>query len=358
MKGMYHGTAGSAALALVASLPLFAAPAQAQAQSQAEWLLRRVAHASKDDLSRLAAGTPFIRTVEADTRREMILVVAVRVRAPVAFVLDRTRRGKLLMDDAEGPGARGDFSDPPELEDLAGLELGPGDIRYLKRCQPQDCGLKLSAEAIDRLERDVDFSSRSSREEANRFFRRELLSQVAAYSARGAEAAPVYADKEAPLDVAEGLEQLLERSGYLEDLDPDFHHHLRAYPGEGSSDVEDSSDIEDSFMWTVEDLGVKTIVSLNHVAVKPHSASGAALIAVKRVYADHYFQAGLRVLVLMPSTGDPAAPDTYVTVITRLRFDGELGGIRRIAMERRLERNAETVLADVRDRLEAQYRQR
>jgi len=367
MKGIYHpsaGSAGPAALALAASLPLFATPGPARAQAEAERLLRRVAHASDDDLSLLAAGTPFIRSVEGDTRREMMLVVAVRVRAPVAFVLDRIREEHLLVDDAEGPGARGEFSDPPALADLAGLELGSSDIRYLKKCRPGDCGLKLSAAAIDRLEHDVDFSARTARDDANRFFRRELLAQVAAYSARGDAAAPVYADKQAPLDVAEGLERLLDRSDYLEDLDPDLHRHLLAYPGEGASadegapDMERAAEIEDSFSWTVEDLGVKTIVSLNHVAVKPLSPSGAALIAVRRVYADHYFQAGLRVLVLTPPTGDRAAPDTYVTVITRLRFDGELVGIRRIAMERRLERNAETVLAAVRDRIETQYGQR
>jgi len=352
MKGMAHRTAGSAALALAASWPLFAAPAPAHAQSDAERLLRHVAHASRDDLSGLAAGTPFIRTVDADTRREMMLVVAVRVRAPVRFVLGQVRAQHLLMDDAEGPDARGDFSDPPTIDDLAGLDLGSSDIRYLKKCRPRDCGLKLSVETIDRLEREVDFSARTARDDANRFFRRELLAEITAYAEGGDRAAPVYRDKAEPLEVSEGLELLLERSDYLEDLDPDFQRHLRAYPDDSSPGI------EDSFMWSVEDLGVKTIVSLNHVAVDPHSASGAALIGVKRVYADHYFQAGLRVLVLMPADRDPAAPDTYVTVITRLRFDGELGGIRRIAMERRLERNAETVLVAVRDRIEGQYRQR
>jgi hypothetical protein len=243
------------------------------------------------------------------------------------------------------------FSDPPAEADLERLSLERGEIRALERCRPRDCGLKLSAETIDRLHTEVDWSSRTAGDEANRFFRRELLSAMTAYSEGGNKAAPVYADKGEPLDVAEGFERLMADDDYLGKLDPVLREYLTAYP------LGRSRDIEDAFSWTVEDLGVKSVVSLNHIAVKPRGASGSALIGVKRVYANHYFQAGLRVIVLTPGADDSLEADSYVTVITRLRFDGDLGGIKRTAIERRLERNAEAVLAAVRDQLEAWYLQ-
>jgi hypothetical protein len=346
---MTYRTAGSAVLVLAASLPLFARPVHAQ--SDTERLLRGVADASKDDLEALRAGTPFVRTVERGGQTELTLVYAVRVRAPVQFVLDQTRARHLLIDDAEGHSARGVFSDPPVDRDLDALTLDRREIRELEKCRRGDCGLKLSGETIDRLQREVDWSRGDAREEANRFFRRELFASLTDYAARGHDAELVYADKAEPLAVADGLDALLEDADYLGDLDPGFRQHLQAFPNM------DSPDIEDAFSWTVEDLGLKSVVSLNHISYKGLGSSGSALIGIKRVYSDHYFQAGLRILVLAPANGDPAAADTYVTVITRLRFDGELGGFKRTVIERRLEMNAEKVLAEVRDQLEARYAQ-
>lgn len=345
---MTYRLAGSAALVVAASLSLFARPAHAQ--GDAERLLRRVAGASRDDLASLVAGTPFVRTVDADTRREMILVSAVRIRAPVQFILDEVRAQHLLMDDVQGRDARGVFSDPPTEEDLAGLTLDVRDIRDLERCRPRDCGLKLSAETIERLGHQIDWSSRSASDEANRFFRRELLATLNEYLAHGDAAAPVYADKADLLHVADGFAELLADARYIRDLDPGFYRYLSAYPRA------DPAGIEDVFSWTVEDMGLKSVVSLNHIALKPRTSSGPALIGVKRVYANHYLQAGLRLIVLTPADGDGDTADTYVTVILRLLFDGELGGLRRIAMERRLEINGESVMATVRDQIEAKYR--
>ncbi|MFV1987793.1 MAG: hypothetical protein ACC682_10960 [Gemmatimonadota bacterium] len=349
MTRVTYRTAGSAALVLAASLPLFARPLDAQ--SDAERLLRTVADASKDDLEALRAGIPFVRTVRGDDRSQLTLVYAVRVSAPVQFVFDQARLHHLLVDDAEGHHARGVFADPPTGGDLAALTLDRRDIRDLERCRRSDCGLKLSGETIDRLQREVDWSARDAKDEANRFFRRELLASLVGYSAGGAAASLVYADKAVPLAVADGFDALLEDAEYLRELDPEFHRYLGAFP-----DVV-SPDIDDAFTWTVEDLGVKSVVSLNHIVSKSRGASGSALIGIKRVYANHYFQAGLRILVLSPASGDPTGADTYVTVISRLQFDGELGGIRRTAIERRLEMNAERVLAQVRDQLESRYAQ-
>ncbi|MDH3732016.1 MAG: hypothetical protein OEU54_00720 [Gemmatimonadota bacterium] len=346
---MTYRTAGSAALLLAVSLPLSARSAEAQDETRK--LLRRVAGASGDDLSRLASGVPLVRVVDTGDESELLMVHAVRMRAPVAFILDQARDSRVLVDDAEGAHARGVFADPPGAADLAGLALERREVRQLERCEVGDCGLKLPAETIERLHRDVDWDSRTAGEDANRFFRREMFAILASYRDNGHEAAPVYADKAEPLHVGEGLEGLLAQAGYLVELDASFHRHLSRYPQVAQSAI------EDRFSWTVEDLGVKSVVSLNHVAISPINQAGRALIGVKRLYANHYLQAGLRVILISPATGDPEAADTYVTVVTRLRFDGDLGGLRRTAMERRLERNADQAMVAVRDHLEAAFLQ-
>lgn len=45
------------------------------------------------------------------------------------------------------------FSDPPIIEDFAGLTLDEGELEDLRRCRPGDCGLKLSAAEIEHVRR-------------------------------------------------------------------------------------------------------------------------------------------------------------------------------------------------------------
>ncbi len=342
-------TFGSAMLALAVSLPL--AARSAEAQDDATRLLRDVAGASRDDLARMADGVPFIRTVPGGSDHELTQVHAVRIAAPVRFILDQARERHLLLDDVEGPEARGVFNRPPREEDLQRLVLERAEIRQLKKCRTGDCGLKLPAATIERMHEEVNWSAEDPEDEANRFFRRVLFETLEAYTSRGHAGAPVYGDKPEPLSVRDGFDSLFVDRGLIPRLDPGFRRHLSGYPAEIDPAV------EDRFSWTIEDLGVKSVVSLNHVAIKPRTPGGSALVGVKRLYANHYFQAGLRLLVLTPATGDPNDPDTYVTVVTRLRFDGEIGGLKRTAMERRLEMNADEVLTVVRAQLEALFAQ-
>ncbi len=341
-------TVGGVTLALAVSLPSTAR--RLDGQEQAERLLRAVADASRDDLSRLANGVPFTRSLASDTDRELTLVHAIRIRAPVEFILARAREDHLLLDDVDGPEARGVFSITPAVSDLERLEMERRELRQLRKCRVGDCALKLSASAIERMHEVVNWSAPDADRAAAEFLRADLVAMLEQYGARGHDGAPVYGDKAVPLSAGAGLDSLVLAARSVARLDPAFHLHLTAWPEERDPGV------EDRFTWTVEDLGIKSVVSLNHVSIKPRTSEGTALIAVKRLYANHYFQAGLRLLILTPGSGDPRSPDTYVTVITSLRFDGEVGGLKRTAMERRLEMNADAVLTATRDRLEAAAR--
>lgn len=344
---MLFRRAGRAGVLLAATLPVTVLPATAQEETRR--LLRRVADVSREDLRRLEAGSPIVRVVETENRAELTLVYAVRVRAPVSFILARARERHILVDDVDAPNRRGIFGGSPAESDFRGLSLDRSEVRQLRRCRVADCEHKLSEESIRRLHEQVDWSGDAVDEQANAFFRRELASLAADYAMRGDAAAPVYADKREPLSVSDGLDALLSGAVFLRELDPAFHRHLSEYPRYRSPTI------EDRFSWTLEDLGMKTVLSLHHVAIRPASESGAALVGAKRLYSNHYLQAGLRVLHIAPASRDPQAADSYVTVVTRLRFDGEVGGVRRTAMERRLEANADAVLLAVRDHLEAEF---
>lgn len=325
-------------------------PASARGQADPARFLRAVADASGDELARLSDGVPLIKTLETHDDRELAQAYVVRVRAPVSFILEQIRDRHLLLDDADGEAGRGIFGRPPRPEDLRNLGFPRAAIRDLERCRPRRCDVKLPAGSAERLHREVDWESDTAREDANRFLRELLLETLTTYTDAGARV--VYEDKGEPLAVEEGFEKLFEETGALNELDGVFHEHLRRFPESRAQGV------EDLYSWTVEDLGTKSLVSLNHIAIRERSETpGTSIIGIKRFYASHYFQAAVRIITLSPASGDPAAPDTYVTVLARFRFDGELGGLKRIATERRLERNAEHAMSDVRERLESLHRQ-
>lgn len=337
---------GFVALCALTAVPL-ARPAEAQ--SDPARFLRTVADASRDELALLSEGAPLVKTLDAGDDRELAQVYVVRARAPVPFVLEQIREHHLLLDDAEGQSARGVFSRPARDGDFRDLDFARAEIRDLERCRPRRCELKLPAGSTERLHRTVDWASETAAVDARRFLRGLLLETVAAYGEGGAGV--VYEDKTEPLAVEEGFDKLFEQTGALRELDGTFHEHLRRFPESRAPGV------EDLFSWTVEDLGTKPLVSLNHIAIRERSETpGTAIIGVKRFYATHYFQAAVRVITLTPATGDPAAPDTYVTVLARYRFDGEFGGIKRIAIERRLERSAESAMVEAREHVETAYR--
>jgi hypothetical protein len=272
-----------------------------------------------------------------------------RVASSATEVFRKILAGHLLLDEAEGEGTRGFFGSPATEADFGAFALTRSQVRDLEKCRPGACDLKLPVGAIQRMHAEVDWSADDAEAQATRFLTRFLAEAVNDYARRGDAAGLTYGDKEEPLAVADGFETLLEHSRHRDAIHPSLRAYLVGYPTP-------SPDAEDVFTWTVEDLGLKSMISLNHIAILPADRpDGTSVIGVKRIYSSHYFQAGLRVVTVSPATDDPAG-DSYLTILVQYRFDGELGGIKRIATERRLERNAEKVLTATQERLAASDR--
>ncbi len=57
------------------------------------------------------------------------------------------------------------------------------------------------------------------------------------------------------------------------------------------------------------------------------------LVVVKQIYASHYIQAGVKVYAVLPVSDTDPSQGVYVMLTQRLRFDGEVKGIKRSALE-------------------------
>ena len=111
------------------------------------------------------------------------------------------------------------------------------------------------------------------------------------YQEDGNRVLGTYRDTERPFDVDTQLQSLLGRSEALPVYLPELNRYLLDYPNATLANV------ESLFYWEKVDFGLKPTLRLNHViAYRSGGPGGAAhVVAVKQLYASHYFQLALDV---------------------------------------------------------------
>ena len=305
------------AIVLAAAVPLAAQPGSGVGR-----LLNETMGFSAGDLRGLDRGSAVIRSLDTPVRQELAHVGVVHLDAPPDEFVD-------LFRDIErferGPGIPriGRFGSPPRGADLRGLTLPAEDVEDLPRCRAGDCPLKLSAEALTRFRTDVDWSAADAGGQANALAREMVLDLVRAYQAEGNAALGAYVDDDDPLPVAEQFRALLASRDPLPAAVPELLRYLDDYPRRlpGGAD--------EFFYWTVVDFGLKPTIRVNHVVIHPlaerPSTGVAYAIAIKQLYASHYFHTTLELRFLLDRI-DPAgrAGSTLISV-TRSRNDGMTG---------------------------------
>jgi len=285
-------------------------------------LLSQKMRFSAADLRALDAGSAVIKTLGTPIREELAYVAAVYLDAPSGRFVERFRD---IVQFERGPGipqiAR--FHSPPGLEDLRSLTLPPTDVATLHRCRPGDCDVKLSAAAMRRFRDEVDWSSPNAARQADEVAREMIFDLVRAYQTEGNAALGHYEDGDEPLPVAEQFRALLANSDPLPVPVPELLAYLDDYPHgrlEGAEDI---------FYWTVVDFGLKPTIRVNHVTIYPLGGSPPPsgvrhAIAIKQLYASHYFHTTLELRFLIDDDRR-AGRGTSLISITRSRNDGMTG---------------------------------
>jgi hypothetical protein len=277
---------------------------------------------SPADLRAYDAGSAVIKSLDTPVREELAHVGAVYLDAPSGRFVERFRD---IVQFERGPGIPqiGRFHSPPRLEDLESLTLPPTDVTTLRRCHPGDCDVKLSALAMRRFRDDVDWSSPNAAGQADEVAREMIFELVRAYQTEGNAALGYYDDGAKPLRVSEQFRALLASSDPLPVPVPELLAYLDEYPYGRLVGA------EDFFYWTVVDFGLKPTIRVNHVTIYPlgesPSPSGVRYaIAIKQLYASHYFHTTLELRFLIDDDRR-AGSGTSLISITRARNDGMTG---------------------------------
>lgn len=295
---------------------------------------------NQDERIQLAAGETIVRLKAAS---DGYLSLSALVRAditPERFLrwmtsVEILQKGKYIPEI-------GRFSTPPAEHDLRGLTIDVEDLRDLERCEPSDCGVKLSEPemALIASQRDEDALRQS--------FRRILFERATQYFVRGDTGAAPYLDHDDPVDPGAAFDGVLQRVEFFPKNLKCYADYLRTFPRGRDSHVRHSF-----LYWSRESLGLKPIISVTHLSAarfeQPHLPE--AVVVARQVYASHYKNASITITALVAD-----GPTRYLVYVNRTHVDafgGMFGGMVRRLVERRVRAEAPAVLQNLRRRLEA-----
>ena len=316
---------------LCVGLLLLAAGVPNQAEDPARTFLATSFKVSSAEVDRIDAGHVVVRTLGVTDPREVATLGVVRIRVTPEFYAERLADIVTFKRD-DAVLQIGTFGTAPALTDIADLTLDEWDVRKLRECHVGNCAVQLSADAIDRFRRDVDWQRPDAHAQANRVMRQILVEYVSRYRDAGTVASMQYADRNEVVDVGREFASLIEADVETWQHFRDLRRYLLHYP------IGHTPEMTDILYWSKERVSRRLVVSVTHLAISrtTHGPSAYA-IASKQIYGTHYFDAslGLTVLVRDRSVSSPAM---YLVYLNRSRvdiFDGLFGGIARTIVNTR-----------------------
>lgn len=308
-------------------------------------------HLSKEEIGKIEQGRAVLKLLDTDVKSELAVLGIIRFDVPSEYFLKRYRD---IANFERGAGVPqiGVFSNPPKLEDLKSLRLNVEELKEIRRCKPGSCGVKLSAEAIKRLQKEVDWSNPRYQEQANQLFRQIILELVQGYINTGNKALGSFQDRKKSIPGSQEFQDLLAASPYLKEFIPELHQYLLDYP---HAKLLQS---EDLFYWSVVEFGYKPTLRVNHVTIHRRQTEHGDLVAIasKQLYASHYFRAALELRFLVPLKNP--ADGFYLLLVNRTRvdgLDGIFGGIKKAFIAKKAAKSLTSYLDNRKHTLEEQY---
>jgi hypothetical protein len=310
---------------VVALLALAVAPSASRSEA-ARGFLATAFTLSPADISRIDNGEVVSRTLDVNNRREVATLGIVRIRTTPATYVERLA-DIVSFKRTESVLQIGRFSNPPQPADLTSLTIEDADLKRLRECRVDACEIRLSADGIERVQREIDWRDADASLKATGLMRQLLADYVARYRHGGASAAMEYANRLPRLNVGVEFASLVGGDTVTGAYAPQLRRHLLDYPAASLQEM------TDFVYWSKELVRGRPVVSITHVAIATGAADSSVAYAIgsKQIYAMHYFDASLGLTLLVPDR-TASTPATYVVYLNRSRidlFDGVFGGITR-----------------------------
>jgi hypothetical protein len=206
------------------------------------------------------------------------------------------------------------FDDPPTTANVRGVAVDPSEYRSLQNCRLEHCDFKLPAATMHDFATRVDWASDSAKAQVDSIARADVLRFIVEYGQAGDAAMVEYDDNHA-VKSSDAFVALLDQSGYLRDYVPELRDYLQFYPARRPEGV------RDVLFWEEDRLPhLRPTLTVSHM-VSYTTPSGTPLVAVKQIYADHYFEGALETLGAFDAAPGVNGPAMYLVTFRRYRFD-------------------------------------
>jgi hypothetical protein len=245
---------------------------------------------------------------------------------------------------SEGVIQIGRFSDPPTLDDLAGLTVTDEDLDA-QSCRVGDCGVRLPARELVRFRREIDWKTPGAKVRAGQLFKEMLFDHVRAYWLGEGQRIVQYDDDKRPIRPGDEFAGILGHSPFLGELVPALPGHLRNFPAGRAPGM------EDFLYWSKERFGIAPFITVTHMTIA-QLPSGALVITSKDVYSSRYIDSSLGVTLASGLTHGRGFVLVYVNRSRASALRGGLSGLRKSMVEHRARAGMEENLRKVKTRLE------
>ena len=345
-----HDARTRLALWMLAGLLVLSAGATTQAQNAEPFkFFREYVGLNDEQITAIRNGKAIAKIVESRTPDEVFVFGAVYVESTpdkyLKFASDIDSLRKLPSYLASQK-----FSNPPQRSDLDGFSLEPDDIKDLKNCEPGHCEVQLPDEAMDSFKHSIDWAAPDVADRVNQLARTMALDALLKYIQGGNAALGTYRDKKHPAAVDATFQSLLSRSKALPVYLPHLDRYLLDYPNA------DADNIQTEFFWEKVNFGLKPTLRIVQAIVyrDTNSEQQTSALAVKQLYASHYFETALDLTVCVK---DPERPGIYLITMKgsqQAGLTGFKGGIvRKVAVDK-TRSSLEKALAAIKQKLESQ----
>lgn len=305
---------------------------------------------TSEETAAVDAGRPVAKVLPWGGPSEVYIFGAVHVDGSPETYLKAARDVRRLSGT---PGYLniGELRDDATVADLSALAFEPDDVKALKSCREGSCDVQLPTTSIQAFHDGVDFSRPDAAEQANRLARPMVLRLLRSYQQGGHQALGEYRDKQNPARIADQFETMIGRASVLPDVLPELWRYLLEYPNAPIANV------ESFFYWEKVVFGLKPTIRVNHAVIYRGRTQGRdfGAVAIKQLYATHYFHTALDVSVCVDDGAGGSAPGFYLLTLKGSQQEGLTGVkgsmLRKVVVDK-TRRSLESALASIKKTVE------
>ena len=213
------------------------------------------------------------------------------------------------------------------------------------------CDVQLPTPSMGEFRDNVDFSRPDAAEQASALARPMLLRLLRSYQQGGHSALGEYRDKQNPARIADQFETMIGRASVLPDVLSELRRYLLNYPNAPLANA------DSFFYWEKVAFGLKPTIRVNHAVIYRGRAEGHdfGALAIKQLYATHYFHTALDVSVCIDDGADESAAGFYLLTLKGSQQEGLTGVkgsmLRKIVVDK-TRRSLESALASIKRTVE------